>query len=541
MRKNMLLLITPFLLTAYPILYLASDNINLIDITDIIRSIVVSLLLVSIVLLLSSVLFRNMQKAIFLTSVLAFLFFSYGHVYNVIREFQRDDRILRNNQADINPGLVKTLALIWIGIFVVALLVLWKRSRWLPAINRYVRLVSSLLIVAALGSMMFSEMTVTASDDDYWETMPADVEMNVIDPDSLPDIYYIILDAYSNHSVMQELYNFDNSPFLSALEQRGFYVATESRANFPKTPLSLASSLNMSELEFLRGKGGTGYGITYDLASNNRVARILERAGYTIITFPTVYKITEHMEVADISYDYGIPILNQDVGLNQFEYLFIHTTALRGFTKELFNRNSQAPTEYTFDQLYEIAHMSEPTFTFAHMILPHSPFVFSADDAPPNPGGTPVDGLFMGDFTDLYNDTEEVAVYLDQLNYANRAVTALVDEIIAESDQPPVIIIQSDHGYWVSPFPESWAVDEVYDYIFPILNAYYLPDDAMDELYPSISPVNTFRLVLDYYLGTDFGLIEDRHYMPSEVPDSGSSNEWFDFSEINGDGILPRK
>lgn len=539
MREKIWLLMTPFLVAVYAVLYIASDNFDLIDLTDVLRSLILSLLLVLVALIVVFGLFRDSQKAVYLTTALAFLFFSYGHFYNVINGLRPRGRSIRTDVEALNKDLVQTLNVVWIGIFVIALLIVWKRFQWIPTINRFFRLVGIFLVVSVLGSILFNQITTTtASTEDYQDILSDDVEMNIPDPDTLPDIYYIVLDAYSNPNVMAELYNFDNSPFVEALEERGFYVAPDSRANFPKTPLSLASSLNMSELEFLQEVGGSGYGSTYDLVSNNLVARILDNAGYTIITFPTLYKITEHMEVADITYDNKFPVLGQDVGMNQFEYLFIQTTALRGFSRELFDASSQVPIRNTFRQLREIAQMDEPTFTIAHMILPHSPFNFTAEDGPDSPGGTPVDGQIIGEPTQLYNDTPQVEIYLDQLNYANRAVTAAVDDIIAESDQPPVIIIQSDHGYWITPMPENWGTSEVYDYIFPILNAYYLPEEIGEQLYPTISPVNTFRLILDYYLGTDFGLLEDRHYMPPELPTNGSSDEWFNFVEIDETGIV---
>ena len=51
----------------------------------------------------------------------------------------------------------------------------------------------------------------------------------------LPDVYYVILDGYTRGDVLGEVYRFDNEPFLSALEERGFVVARESYSNYPAT------------------------------------------------------------------------------------------------------------------------------------------------------------------------------------------------------------------------------------------------------------------------------------------------------------------
>ena len=44
-----------------------------------------------------------------------------------------------------------------------------------------------------------------------------------------------------------------------------------------------------------------------------------------------------------------------------------------------------------------------------------------------------------------------------------------------------------------------------------ILNAYYLPGHA-DALYPSISPVNSFRVALNEYFDASLPLLEDVNY-----------------------------
>jgi hypothetical protein len=47
---------------------------------------------------------------------------------------------------------------------------------------------------------------------------------------------------------------------------------------------------------------------------------------------------------------------------------------------------------------------------------------------------------------------------------------------------------------------------------YSILNAYYLPGAAPGSIYDSVSPVNTFRIVFNLYLGTDLELLPDRQY-----------------------------
>jgi hypothetical protein len=74
-------------------------------------------------------------------------------------------------------------------------------------------------------------------------------------------------------------------------------------------------------------------------------------------------------------------------------------------------------------------------------------------------------------------------------------------------------VIQGDHG------PGSrldWEVPERSDLRerMGILNAYYAPL-AERALYPSITPVNSFRVVLNQYFGFDLPLLPDRSYLSS--------------------------
>lgn len=72
-----------------------------------------------------------------------------------------------------------------------------------------------------------------------------------MNPKRLPDIYYIILDAYGRSDVLKDFYKYDNEPFLEWLSQKGFYVVGKSRTNYVHTYLSLASSLNYCYLDHI--------------------------------------------------------------------------------------------------------------------------------------------------------------------------------------------------------------------------------------------------------------------------------------------------
>ena len=78
----------------------------------------------------------------------------------------------------------------------------------------------------------------------------------------------------------------------------------------------------------------------------------------------------------------------------------------------------------------------------------------------------------------------------------------VIDAILANYEEPPIMVIAGDHGN--ERTNPSISND--------ILAAYLLPDGGESAIYPSITSVNHFRAILDYYFGLDLGLLEDRVY-----------------------------
>jgi hypothetical protein len=102
-----------------------------------------------------------------------------------------------------------------------------------------------------------------------------------------------------------------------------------------------------------------------------------------------------------------------------------------------------------------------------------------------------------------------IARYRDQLAFLNKKILQAIDAILSRSPEPPIIILQGDHGsraYADFDRPEASYLKEN----LAILNAYHLPGDDRKLVYPEISPVNTFRLIFKHYFGADLDLLEDR-------------------------------
>ena len=104
--------------------------------------------------------------------------------------------------------------------------------------------------------------------------------------------------------------------------------------------------------------------------------------------------------------------------------------------------------------------------------------------------------------------------YREQLAFLNGKLQATLRRIIAESTRPPVIILQADHGPQLGLHLSSLDKTDVPGR-YSIFNAYLLPGGGVDRLYDSISPVNSFRVLFNHYLGTSYPLLEDKSYYTS--------------------------
>ena len=94
-------------------------------------------------------------------------------------------------------------------------------------------------------------------------------------------------------------------------------------------------------------------------------------------------------------------------------------------------------------------------------------------------------------------------LYLIILDTYSRGDALLNDFHFDNSQIPPIIILMGNHGLRNANRLQ-------------ILNAYYLPGDNSNILYPGISPVNSFRLIFDTYYGTNYGFLADESWLGEE-------------------------
>ena len=330
---------------------------------------------------------------------------------------------------------------------------------------------------------------------------------------------------------MKELYGFDNSAFVDELSQLGFYVASEATSNYSQTLLSLGASMNFQyvddKLLTIDPTSDDRRELT-DRILHSRVRQILGESGYQFVAFDNGFDTS--VEDADIYYEHrGSQTQERSLflSMNSFESLLFEQTILRPLISTgVINQEILKDTLnaryirhagrilFSFEKMAEIPEREGDYFVFAHILAPHPPFVFGRNGE----FVSHTKAYILGDaleFAGTENGTREEYIqgYTDQMTYINSMVLGTVKTILAESETPPIIIIQGDHGpgaYLDWNSREHTNVRER----FSILNAYYFAgrEPEATSLYPSISPVNTFRVVLNDFFGSDLELLPDKSY-----------------------------
>jgi hypothetical protein len=467
-----------FLLAAYPIVALLAFNSSEVEFSSGLRPLFLSVLIAGALMLVSYWIYRDWRRAALVTTLILILFYSYGHIYILLKAIRVGEFYLFRH---------RTLVPLWLGLNVLGI---WWVSR--KSLNR--TSVTFTLNVAGLFLLILPVIQLISFSVQSRASQTEDASaLNLQVPGQPPDIYYIILDGYGRADVLKDQFEYDNSDFLNELKDLGFVVAECSQSNYAQTQMSLASSLNFNYIETLSDRfvAGSEDRTGLDALIHHSAARAsLEKAGYKTVAFATGFLFTE---LTDADYFLGPGYSWGE--LNEFEALLMETTFARllqdGNRFGMQTSGSERFRErtlFTLEKIDELSYIPGPRFVFVHIIAPHPPYVFG-------PTGGPVEPAEAG----TTKTQEGASHYRDQVVYINGRILEVIPKIIANSSTPPIIVIQGDHGPTVPSSPRARMSN---------LNAYYLPG-AETVVYPTITPVNTFRVIFNRYFGQNLEILED--------------------------------
>lgn len=492
LNGTLLPVLHPFFFAVAPVLFLFAHNSRKhhVSPTELLIPLAISLALALVGWLVIRFIVRSGARAGLVVSFAMLMFFSWGRLASALH-------------ARLDGFRTQYMGFVFLALFLAACVIAARWRREFRGLTVFLNIATGLILILNLGLGLPALLRT--------RPRPAAPVPGAPGPGEHPDIFYIIPDAYGRSDILADIYNHDNSAFIAGLRARGFYVADRARSNYGQTYLSLGSTLNMSYADSLAeavGRGSEDRGPLVRWMLANRVMRELRGRGYHIVSFPSGYS--------------GTGFRNADVRLaprwamSEFTNLFISLTPLGKLLYVLTDRSQFALhrelVEFVFDRLPTAARGRGPALVIAHILSPHPPFVFG-------PSGERVDGSGPFNLSDgnhyHHGEPEAVARYIKgyrgQARFVEHRLLETVDEILARSERPPVIIIMSDHGpgsrlhhddpRWTD-FPERTG----------ILYAVLMPDRDYSGWYDSITSVNTFRLVFNRLFDDTLALLPDRSY-----------------------------
>lgn len=517
---NKAIFLHPFLFALYSVLFLFANNQKEYRLQVIVIPLLIAIGFAAITLLVCRLIFRSFSLGAPIASLIIFICLSYGRFLEIAHNTKELNSSII---ADAGAGAL-SLAALGIGIAV-----LIKNKERLRTINKYITLIILALValtILNIASFEISSGRLFTRSEERSISSSKTINTNA----QTPDIYYFIFDRYAGERSLKEQYGFDNSSFLNSLEKKGFYVARDATTNYPKTFLSLASSLNMEYVDFLtkqtNGGASPDESIVTPLIQNNKTIEFLKQRGYTIVNVGSWWEPTKTNKNADYNFSAKYEAY---LGADEFTAGFFNTTIASPILKTIFknpidvskdpqNNVHRQAALYEFGIFNEVAQIKSPKFVFTHILLPHDPFVFDKNCNPiPE--------------TVVRPNSHQVN-YINQIQCTNIMIEKTVDEILKTSSTPPIIILQSDEG----PFPMNASVSSEQEWgkasttalkeKFPILNAYYFPDKETKNLYQTITPVNSFRVLFNTYFEQNFPLLEDKNFVFKD------ENNYYQFKDV---------
>ena len=485
------LLMTPLLFVLASMATFYAANAVEIRLADMLAPLGLGILAAMAITALVFALVRKVSTAALWSSALTATFFYYGRIYSLVRPLH-----LKVKLGPIALGTNRVIATVLVVSFV-ALVFVSRHQRYVEFMARTVAvlglclaagaLTSSVLAQSSLGQVAAKPHTPAAAQES--STSPVTGRSSLGTDAPLPDIYYVVLDGYASSDSLKDFAGYDNTGFTGELERKGFSIAGDSRSNYSITFLSLAATLNM---EYVNERAASIVGADrqpmYDLIANNRVKKTLKEHGYSYVHVASGWAGTD--EAPDADY------------FHKSQQKRPSTAMSRIMGDDSPVRRRRATVKGAFAYLENSTRIEGPKFVFAHILMPHGPYVFEAD------GSTA-----PGTVSDMRTwNLNSIPPYVAQVQATNAMTLDFVDTLLRKRTRPTIIVIQADHG---TLFPATGNLDPettLHRRRHSILNAMYYSEGQLEELYPSISSVNTFRVVLDKAIGADLPLLADRSY-----------------------------
>ena len=307
-----------------------------------------------------------------------------------------------------------------------------------------------------------------------------------------PNVYHIILDEYTDNEILLKQFGYNNEKFLEFLNKNGFYMPDKTFSTFGSTSDELNLILNM-DYPIRSGWVSDAY---QDLKTNKAMSTFSDQ-NYSVIETNSAMRWKDFSDV-DTHLCYDVDFIN-----SEFLDQVLRKSIIRYFMEQHQTDTRRDIVRCAFNELSEIALQSNgPTYVFAHLYVPHPPFIFGPNGENVTPDHSEISGL---------QSWENPQGYLNQLIYATSEISVVITNIV-ENDPNAIIILQGDTGTLTGTDISTTTIKDIYQ-SRSILYAVRIPDVNNFE---NAIPVNTYRIIFNNYFDMNYEYLEHRIYMANE-------------------------
>lgn len=457
-----------YLLPVFFVLHGFTENYDFVPIKDSMLLIALYACVGIILMLLFRLFYKNWLKAAFVAFVILSFHFFFGSIQDGLRH--------------VLPGsFFSKYVFILPASLCLFVLILFLLKRNKAPLYRFAFYLNSLLLLLIL--IDFVSLAVKASGKSGERSaLPKDfVACTTCDK---PDIYVIIADEYAGNTELNDIFHFDNASFFNDLTAKGFHIIPNSSSNYNYTPYSIASTLDMDYLDLNRMGKQPLLTYTYETIGNNKFLRFLLNQGFEFYN----YSLSDFKGYPSYATETFLPLKTKLITSQTFlsrleKELRFHLVTTFNSKGEIdrsiyVNRNNN---EKLSQLLFRTAgeRSSRPKFVLTHLMMPHYPYYYDRNGNP-----FPADSIVEGKQINR-------RYYIEYLQYSNKKLLALVDQILQKSSKPPIIVLMGDHGFRHFTEPVNPK------YYFNNLVSVHLPKHNYTAFPDSLTNVNLLRAVLN--------------------------------------------
>jgi hypothetical protein len=483
-----------FLLPVFFLLHAYNENFGLLPLKVISSLFFQYSLITLIILVLSLLIFKNLNKADTFSFYILSVFFLFGAFHDFLKS------------SSFFHYISSYSILLPIFLFVTLLLFLYIKLREDNSAfsMRYFYYLVTIFLILEVGTLIYNVITNKLRDNNLSDKSYSQSFNNVCGNVQKPDIFFIVLDGYASSQCLKEEFNYDNSEIDSLLTQNHFYISASSKSNYNVTPFSLSSTFNLGYLKKGLEKSMVStktFLQAMETLKTNRLIKFLAGQGYNITNYGCF-----DMEKASTKTDpYFKDLYYTQVDNQTFSSRLWADIGWNFTLKNIFTGKFQIPQSYKRNKSYHLfrnefnlkglinelnTHSDKPKFVYAHLILPHEPYFLDSV------------GRLTSDTAILANTINLKEGYVGQVIYSNEIIKKII-RAVSNIKNKKVVIIEGDHGF------RNYEPGVPEEKVFMNLNTYYFSDGDYKTLYNNISPVNSFRVVLNKYFCQSLPLLKD--------------------------------